>query len=52
MLQPKKPRYRKQHKGRIHGNSKGEILEHDPSARDRRDQVLREGGLASRGGKS
>ncbi|MCY4184472.1 MAG: 50S ribosomal protein L16 [Rhodobacteraceae bacterium] len=23
MLQPKKPRYRKQHKGRIHGNSKG-----------------------------
>jgi len=31
---------------------KGEILEHDPSARDRRDQVLREGGLASRGGKS
>ncbi|MCY4100486.1 MAG: 30S ribosomal protein S3 [Rhodobacteraceae bacterium] len=31
---------------------KGEILEHDPSARDRRDQVLREGGLAPRGGKS
>ncbi|MCY4445673.1 MAG: 50S ribosomal protein L16 [Rhodobacteraceae bacterium] len=23
MLQPKKPKYRKQHKGRIHGNSKG-----------------------------
>ncbi len=23
MLQPKKPRFRKQHKGRIHGNSKG-----------------------------
>jgi len=23
MLQPKKPRYRKQHKGRIHGKAKG-----------------------------
>lgn len=27
---------------------KGEIMEHDPSARDRRDQVLREGGVAPR----
>ncbi len=27
---------------------KGEIMEHDPSARDRRDQVLREGGVGPR----